>query len=863
MSFVGVFVTRIPRRKLSTQYGENARVLWEKYGNAGGLLNTLFQPKESSDNALEGVHVQAGSLVGFQGKYGVVLGDLNEVLSKNSTYSVVMPDSSLVEVPPLHVDTAIPQFIARDTMDSIVGDTTNGFGEPLANSALAAVIYALNVTLHEKAKFETQVATRHLLVPCYMSMASMTTQRGITSEEVMRRVVASNDSLRRKMGQSPLFKHALKMALESQIRHEPAMFRIGTRQRYYDNLLSPLATSTTSTFANPMRLMTQVQAVLAETHLADRYKHILMSSSAFQLAKQHGVDPGFAGLVQTLKYTVVYPHQRLLDQTAQLFDKRMEPDMLYEFLKDRKLYASDSADFVREAGIYTPPPPNAPLMDIPKLDIAKDPQGLDRIVDSYAVENSKVDPQRRSYRLERDLVVSVEKLTLTSNRITLMVPIPKYVPRPGAQLSKSLGNVRERTYVVRLTFVHNLLNAASVQDPVVTLDALKHYAKVDEEWFGCTAEATTYDDRKLRCWTALNKLSNFLQEWEKARLQRGLLRVNSDLTRSREWMVENLRLVFDEQLALFCRREGVRVNYRTCAKIPTGSADQRVFHKFKLFKWIANSYDTFNFQLSTTPNDLTAYVACQRYLGPVQSTYANGAAYTPLGVEAYGAFANANASLEGYYNMCNLFGHLIRTQNETLLRRLRAYLAICRCHFQRGGHIIFSWRRVVQETIGLVKDKKVLEGVAVEDGLLPRLEGALQHVTPPEGLFKTIRKLTTQLTAVCDSHTRYVQTAPLIGRTGYAACIGDAEGKLDAERMIHRAQTLSRLTLGPTLAHCIVVDAVPVSHRTFRCHCFDLNMEVDLRLGPQMAISDIKVGDRLMASQVVALDPLAGQVTLQ
>lgn len=136
----------------------------------------------------------------------------------------------------------------------------------------------------------------------------------------------------------------------------------------------------------------------------------------------------------------------------------------------------------------------------------------------------------------------------------------------------------------------------------------------------------------------------------------------------KQWMIKILNLVIDENLSRFCSDKSINVISRNMTKQITNSNDYRVFKKFKIFKWYANSYDTFNFQLSSNPGDITAFIGCLTFLNRSSSFYNNtdknkgksfyNREYLPLGLKFYSSFTNLNF-METHLNLWQLFRYLM------------------------------------------------------------------------------------------------------------------------------------------------------------------------------------------------------------
>lgn len=871
------------RREFSTRFLDNANIIWTKFGDPNNVLKNIFNAKLDPDSVFLNQPPHAGSLVKFQTQYGIAMGDLQNRLGKNAKITIVLPDSSLIEIPISQIDLTIPNFINMEIMHKLFHDDSF----IIDDSKLAAIVYTLNITIHESLKMDKFIQDRNLLTSSYLSMALLKSHRTFEIPQMVKWNLKNNIQLKRMIDSSPILLNSLILSFHKQIIQDPIKFRIHRQLQSIYTPLNPMECITSKFFLNPINLMTKLNSIMLDENLKFKYKHILLNSNNFQLAKQYGIDSNFKNLIQFMKYTVLNPHIKLFEKLQLLLGEGNEfiinEKSIYEFLKDKNLYHDESPiDFINESGVIDLKILDElkipiKLSEFPRPDIIKDLPKLDRIVESFNQENEKIDSYRKSYKLSNDLVFSVEKISLTSNKINLLIPIPKYLPKRGAKLTKAIGNVREKKYFIKLGFIHNLLHSNSIQNPQISIDSMKNFSKVDDTWFEHkkNPEFTNYDEKKLKCWTSLNKLFNFLLEWEKYRLLNGYLKINDNLIRDKKWMIENLKLLLDEQLSFYCFKNGININYKFNVKINSSSQDDRIFQKFKLFKWIGNSYDTFNFQLSSNQNDFTAFVSCLQYINPIFNKFGsksrilnNKNGFTSLGLKSFACFSEANQHLEGYMNVCNLFNHLINKKNNEMLKPLKAYLDVCDFHFKLGGDTIFNWKRVLLETLRVCDNKSVKESeINIDEQLIPMIESQLQQDEYPHNnkqLRTLILNLKTQISNICDNFTKYVRSASVIGERGFQKCIGEQEGIKDIELLIKRTLEISKLKKdGTILARCIVIDPIPKSNGVFTCFCFDLDLTVDVKLTPQMAPETVKVGDRLLCTKIVHCDKLTGDILLQ
>lgn len=337
---------------------------------------------------------------------------------------------------------------------------------------------------------------------------------------------------------------------------------------------------------------------------------------------------------------------------------------------------------------------------------------------------------KKLYKLTNTIGFSVNQISLTNYQFNIFLPIPDQSPNENItiqepiQLNDNLKSfpklhnfnnaLRINQPCIKLSFNHNLIDSASLTSPNIRigLDIFKKIEDIDNEWFLSRSPLHLKGSKtKLDCWLALNKLSNLLIEKEKSRIRLGYLKtfgkynesrvnllnfrkffndnnntetvnsfINEDgddsenfILRDKDWMIENLKLLIDENLSRFCNEKGINIINRNMNKGISNSVDYRIFKKFKIFKWYANSYETFNFQLSSNPGDLTAFVGCLAFLNNFKIFINFGnkrknnieRGYLPLGLKEFSSFTALNF-IESHLNQWQLFRYLIIETFEVL-----------------------------------------------------------------------------------------------------------------------------------------------------------------------------------------------------
>lgn len=337
------------------------------------------------------------------------------------------------------------------------------------------------------------------------------------------------------------------------------------------------------------------------------------------------------------------------------------------------------------------------------------------------------------YKLSDTIAFSVNQESLTNYQFNIFLPIPNQSPnehitiQEPIRVSNNLQSfpkldkfhcvLRIDQPCIKLTFNHNLIDSTSLTTPDITveLDMFKKIEKIDENWFqNRNASNLQGSKKKMNCWLSMNKLLNLLIEKEKSRIRSGYLKTFKNLTesdkniinfktffidnqatttinskddnssheqmflRNKQWIIENLQLLVDENLSKFCLDNNIKVVSRCINKSILNSTDYRVFKKFKIFKWYSNTYETFNFQLSSNPGDMTAFVGCLSFLSNCKIHFSDNVknfknqnkdiGYLPLGIKQYSSFTSLNF-IETHLNQWQLFRFLAIKSFEFINRK--------------------------------------------------------------------------------------------------------------------------------------------------------------------------------------------------
>ncbi|GMM28437.1 hypothetical protein DAMA08_011530 [Martiniozyma asiatica (nom. inval.)] len=306
------------------------------------------------------------------------------------------------------------------------------------------------------------------------------------------------------------------------------------------------------------------------------------------------------------------------------------------------------------------------------------------------------------YRINNRLAFSVEHLSLTEYKFNFYIPIPKYnikesqiekSPIDITQFINSTLNSNEEPFKsisfphsesfrldkiknsIKISFIHNLIDANTLNNPKITvsLDNPTKMTKVSQSWFN---NEPPQNEKSLKCWISMGKLLNLLKEKEKARIRNGFLKIGRQILSSnidnnsiysnsnnRIWLLKSIQLLIDESLSNYCKENKIPISFRTILKNEGASEDQRIFHKLKIFKWYANSYDTFNFQFLSSGGDIMALIGCLPFLGKNEWRFNDNSItektnFTPLGLKMFASFSDFRF-FETYLNLNQLFRHLL------------------------------------------------------------------------------------------------------------------------------------------------------------------------------------------------------------
>lgn len=859
---------------------------------------------------------------GFSNNFGIVLNDLNFSLSKAPVYRVLLPNGEISEIGLNRILFHIPKFIRRDLMKKmLIGECVL----PLEN--LLHLTYTINVFLLFFAKVSNLLLSKDLVRTIYLRSAFMNYQSSLNLQSFTSEMYDYSKSLRNILNIkiNPMGSHALLLSCHFLVYNDPIHFRFINSKTSIFNLLNPMNQMTTKYFYNPILLSQNLENIYSQPIdlIVKSYFDILNKSNEFQIYNIFKTDENFKRLILLIKYAVAYPHSKLLKKLKVLLPidsrKELTPKLLFDFLVDIGIYESDTNALLSSGlyglNMYNPTDLSLPVKNVSELQYSytkglsfdKLPKMLQRFkplkpvgeerkegdkFSNRSFSNSfiemiqdsklkiwpkvKVKNRRMVYKLTNTIAFSVDQESLTNYMFNIFIPIPNQSPNENITIQEPIkvdNNIvtfpslekfnhalRINQPCIRLTFNHNLIDSDSLTSPniKVGLDVFKKMEVVDEEWFKNRNPSNLKGSKKkLNCWLSMNKLMNLLIEKEKSRIRLGYLKTFGDLDesnrnfmnfkkffidnrefdepeskneftakhdekpkidigmnnvakgdllnefesnepRDKKWILENLKLLIDESLSRFCLEKGVNVANRGLTKTILNSVDYRVFKKFKIFKWYANSYETFNFQLSSNPGDLTAYVSClaflsegKYFLNNPKGTFnkkVNETGYLPLGLKYFSSFTSLDY-IETHLNLWQLFRYLATKSFE------------------------------------LIEDKD-------------------KRKWDPSKLDK-----------VTNEH--------------YNKCLSQSEGYLEFINRLNRFEILSKIqkdvsggtnTYEYSLMRCIITR---ITENRVIGYWFEKDIEVEIKIDLSDPRNKNTIGDRLLCSQIISVDPLTDLIVVR
>lgn len=686
---------------------------------------------------------------------GIVLEDYRLSLSTRSSYRVLLPSGEIKKIYSENIIFALPEFINRKTLENLLTDDLSVLHEQLKpltetlNIFMSFFIIITNNILSKDLIRTIYLKTAFTNYQSSLSIMSFTSKLYENSKSLRNFL---------NIKYNPFSFYALLLSCHFLVHNDPIHFRKVTVKSSIFNILNPLTQITTSYFKTPIILSQNIENIYNQPNelILKSYHNILSKSNHFQIYNVLKTDENFKKLMMLVKYAIVNPDSKLMNKLDKLLpiEGAITPQVLFDFLVKIGIYEK-STNPLLASGIYglnsreiddiSLSPSNIDELQYAiykDVKLEKLPSNLSRynpfksigseINDRHDTKNfsaqfleiiqdvksniwkSKGKYRTKLYKLTEELAFSVEQMTMTKYKFNFLLPIPGQAPNENISIQEPIqvtnnlktfpkaGRLNQALRInqpcIKITLTHNLIDVSSLTSPQIKigLDVFKKIELIDDEWFQHRNLLHLKNSKsKMECWLALNKLSNLLQEKEKARIRMGYLKTFGDFdekdevlktfqnffndnvhqkvtnekekrqfnySKDKEWMVENVKLLLDECVGRFCVEKRINVASRSMLKEVKTSIDFKVFKKFKIFKWYADSYDTFNFQLSSNPGDLTAYVNCLRFLGKPKvyfgSSTENHLEYQPLGLKYYASFTR-NEFIETHLNRWQLLRYLL------------------------------------------------------------------------------------------------------------------------------------------------------------------------------------------------------------
>lgn len=759
--------------KLSSYYNQNLSLLIDNIKNKN-FKNTIIHYNSISafQNSFNLIP-KSGSFVHFESNiiennnhennFGIVLNDLKFSLSKYSIYKILLPNGKIIEIDSNQILFTIPEFIDRNLMKNLLINNDNN-NQTLSIETISHLTYTINVFLLYFTKISNLMLLKDLIRTLYLKDSFLNYQSSLNLLDFSQKLYNISTSLKNNLNikSNPFGIHALLLSSHFLIYNDPIHFRfLKSNKLPIFNILNPLNQLTTKYFKNPILLSENLENIFNQPNnlIIKSYSSILKKSNEFQIYNILKNDENFKRLILLIKYSIIYSNNKILFKLSKILPiDKINSQNLYNFLINIGIYDNNSNPLL-SSGIYglnmnDPTDLSLIIKDINELQyslnkglpIEKLPKRLQRyqplknlgnnieniennennekneknensksnnkilnknysdlLIKIIQDSKSKIWPRIKSknkrtlYKLTETIAFSVDQESLTNYKFNIFIPFPNQSPNENItiqepiqiennlttfpKLKKFNHSLRINQPCIKLSFNHNLIDSESLTSPIIKvgLDIFKKIEIVDEEWFYNRNAVNLKGLKKMNCWLSLNKLLNLLVEKEKTRIKFGYLKMNNenggfmnkdnendkndenDLIRDKKWIIKNLKLLIDESLSRFCLDKNINIINRNMLEGISNSLDYRVFKKFKIFKWYANSYDSFSFQLSSNPDDITAFVGCLSFLSDSKYYFGKNNGnneYLPLGVKYYSSFTSLNY-IETHLNQWQLFRYLL------------------------------------------------------------------------------------------------------------------------------------------------------------------------------------------------------------
>ncbi|QPG74211.1 hypothetical protein FOA43_001535 [Brettanomyces nanus] len=759
------------------------------------------------------------TIPGSKPHIGIVLNDQHYYLTSSQVFHILTPQTTIEKITPNLINFKIVNFVSPEFIPSLEGSSSE---------QLAKLSYILNVFTNFSFGMANELIRRDLPRKAYFQLAQTQKQGSATLSDLVS-LFADSKAVKEILDfrSNPLAAPALLHITHSFVVNDPIHFRfLAPQTSLMDDIhsyLHPLSYQTTQNFLNPINLACSLLSIYQTDSriLLNKYGAVLGANERYRCFVLLSEDLTFQSLIQFIKYAIEYPHIKILAKLDTLYlplESAIGSKSLYEFLVNLGVY-NKTTNPVFSSEIYGQIKQSKlsgmvgqslgelkPFCGLRQLILHDKDENRDleipSVVESIPAETVDVSP---IYQITKGLAFSLRKISITQYRFNFFLPIPRQkltkwmIANPisfSKLFAESLVQIPDQlpTYVTfknresqprtcfRISFVFDYLESDSLSNPdvEVALDQFKHTQTLEEYLFDSRLSNTDNSKSGQKVFSkmlAVDKLRNLLKQKEQARLQEGLLMPEKDdpvSADSRAMFIDDTKALLDEYLSLYCQKQGISVIHRVMEVDRTESTDSRKSRRFKIFKWYANSYETFR---QSGKMDMTNFIGSLKYVKPMKLQVGSKpvAGFKPLGLKSYASF-NDWDYVESYVNNLQLLNHL-------------------------SGKTLLSLKELI----------------------------------------------------------------PKIGSNSNAF--------LQLKRRLKRYQTLKQLEDSEhtiTALRCIVVDpptAVIINdkaiYRNAKAYCMEFDLMVDVEVGEQELSYDIMVGDRLICSEILELDPVAGKIVIK
>lgn len=698
-------------------------------------------------------------------KPAIVLHDRHFYLTSSWMYYVLTPSGTVDRISPNQITFHISDFVDPDYIPFGESDLSEDlcrqklldYTSDDERTSVAQLTYILNVMLGFTAKLTYEILSRSLQKAAYMLTAQTQKQNSVKLSEYIDIFMKSRGFSQFVSPTNSLALPSLYYATHSLFMNDPIHCRFirshsSLRDDSIQSYLHPLEQGSSRYFLNAINLSRSLLSVYNSDPnvIFHDYKPIFSQTKKYQIFILLSEDARFRSFIDFIKYTIEYPHPKLLAKLKQISPQfcdangEVTPESLYSTLVSLDIYTEESNPAL-SSGIYGQfKTTMASSMVCRSLGQLKPYSKLrlltlhDKSENQQIVVNqtniTSVNPKKEAlvedtesdmadtlnpgqakstqiFRICKNIAFSLKKMSMTKYIFNFFIPIPSRKiaswmisnPINFSQICQSGKHPIDPSYIempdqlpvddwfknynkkgwtcFRVSFPFDYLNAESLTDPDinVSIDRFKHTKLLDDSFdpnlrdkpsdmYPSSSNRT--GRRMLARMVTQGKLCNLLKQKEHARWEEGMLKVDidpqDDVEDSDEYgdefppdkIVKEVRLLLDEFLSLYCQQKSIPVIHRSIPEDPTESQDSRKSRRFKIFKWYANSYETFR---HSGRMDLTNYISCLQYLRPVEvgEKVVNGV--KPLGVTTYASFTSSDF-MESYINRIQLLDFLTGTK---------------------------------------------------------------------------------------------------------------------------------------------------------------------------------------------------------